>query len=91
MLDGRCRFICQPGISVGEGLPAFPGEFLINVPVKLLELEALFYTRFRLFFRCFIRLGWANLFLDETISDQYDFLAGCDALQSLIDKPFQLT
>ena len=68
-LMGNVASYANPVFLLGGDLPTFPCEFLINVPVKLLELEALCYTRFMLFSRCFIRLGWANLFLDETISD----------------------
>tara|TARA_B110000014_G_scaffold137973_1_gene95508 strand:+ start:57 stop:284 length:228 start_codon:yes stop_codon:yes gene_type:complete len=61
----------NPGIPGVWGQPYGVSllEFFINVPVKLLELEALFYTRFMGFLGCFIRSGWANPFLDGTKGD----------------------
>ena len=63
-LPTRVFLVCGGSLY---GVPLL--EFFINVPVKLLELEALCYTRFMGFLRCFISSGQANPFLDETKGD----------------------
>ena len=74
----------NPGIPGVWGQPYGVSllEFFINVPVKLLELEALCYTRFMGFLRpvLAVRRIRTNFSIKQQLL-QYDFLAGIYVLQ----------